>query len=164
MAPCQESFGRVLKRTTMQVVVAQPEPLSRYLNPCRMLISLWRHRELILQLTVREISGRYRGAYLGVLWSFISPLLMLLTYTFVFSMIFHAKWSEAEQATRLDQFALTLFAGLIPFTVFSETVNRAPTLILGVPNYVKKVVFPLEILPVVVLGSAIVHSLISIAI
>ena len=124
-----------------------------------------RYRELIFQLTSREISQRYRGTYLGVIWSFITPLLMLLIYTFVFSIIFQARWGDRiHPAQGMAQFALTLYAGLIPFVVFSESVNRSPTLILGVPNYVKKIVFPLEILPMVVVGGVLVHSLISIGI
>ena len=124
-----------------------------------------KYRELIFQLTSREISQRYQGTYLGVIWSFITPLLMLLIYTFVFSIIFRARWGDhIHSAQGMAQFAVTLYAGLIPFLVFAESVNRAPTLILGVPNYVKKVVFPLEILPMVVVGGILVHSLISIGI
>src|SRR5713101_3972179 len=143
---------------------AGAKSLGMYVNPCKTVHRIWQQRELIAQLTAREIAVRYRGTYLGVLWSLITPLLMLLIYTLVFSIVLKVKWSDADQATRLDQFALTLFAGLIPFTVFSEVVTRAPTVILSVPNYVKKVVFPLEVLRVVVLASALVHSLISVGI
>src|SRR5712692_5035104 len=131
---------------------AGAKSLGMYVNPCKTVHRIWQQRELIAQLTAREIAVRYRGTYLGMLWSFITPLVMLLIYSFVFSVIFHVKWNNADQATGLDQFALTLFAGLVPFTVFSEVVTRAPTVILSAPNYVKKVVFPLEVLPVVVLG------------
>jgi lipopolysaccharide transport system permease protein len=87
---------------------------------------------------------------------------MLCVYAFVFSVVFQVRWGEgAGGDMRTGQFALTLFAGLIPFGVFSEVVNRAPTIVLGMPNYVKKVVFPLEVLPVVAVASAVVHSLIS---
>jgi lipopolysaccharide transport system permease protein len=130
-------------------------------NPLAILRNLWHHRDLIQQMTRREVGQRYRGSYLGVLWSFITPLVMLLIYTFVFSVIFKARW-RVEVETPPAEFALTLFAGLAAFNVFSEVVSRAPTLIVSVPNYVKKVVFPLEILPVVVLGSALVNSLISV--
>jgi len=138
--------------------------MNVYGNPVRVLHRLWRYRELLVQLTIREITQRYRGTYLGILWSFITPFCMLLIYTFVFSIVFQAKWGQIDQEIGRSQFALTLYAGLIPFTVFSEVVNRAPMLILSVPNYVKKVVFPLEILPLVALGSALIHSLISIGI
>ncbi len=135
---------------------------------CRPLATIkkWlKYRELIFQLTSREISHRYQGTHLGIIWSFITPLLMLLIYTFVFSIIFQARWGDhIHTAQSMPQFALTLYAGLIPFVVFSESVNRASTVILSVPNYVKKIVFPLEILPMVVVGGILVHSLISIAI
>jgi lipopolysaccharide transport system permease protein len=84
---------------------------------------------------------------------------MLVIYTFVFSIVFQSSWQAGTKPT-LGEFALTLFAGLAAFNLFSEVVNRAPTLILAVPNYVKKVVFPLEILPIVTVGSALVNSLI----
>ncbi len=137
---------------------------ARYLDPVRMARSLWQHRELITRLIGQEVVQRYRGSYLGIVWSLITPILMLAVYAFVFSVVFQARWGALGGSPHTGQFALTLFAGLIPFGVFSEVVNRAPSLILAVPNYVKKVVFPLEILPVVALGSAVVHSLISAAI
>jgi lipopolysaccharide transport system permease protein len=134
---------------------------SNDFNPLR---NLWQRRELIGQLVQRELSLRYRGSYLGLLWSFIVPLLMLLIYTFVFSAIFNARWGRGSGEVAVGEFALTLFAGLAPFNLFSEVMNRSPHLILTVPNYVKKVVFPLEALPVVAVGSALVHSLISVGI
>lgn len=127
------------------------------LNPAAMLRNLWRHRELIAQFTRREVEGRYRGSFLGIIWSFLTPLVMLLIYTFVFGVIFQARWSQARGAS-LNEFAVILFAGLITFTIFSECVTRAPGLVVAVPNYVKKVVFPLEILPVSVLGAALFHA------
>jgi len=129
---------------------------------------LWRRRDLIGQFAGREVTQRFRGAVLGVAWSLINPLINLAIYTFVFCGIFHARWSDVGYDGALADsksfFALMLFAGLIPFTVFSEVATRAPTLILSVPSYVKKVVFPLEVLPVVVVISTIVHSLLSIGI
>jgi lipopolysaccharide transport system permease protein len=106
------------------------------------------------------VIGRYRGSLLGLGWSFFNPLLMLLIYSFVFSVVFKARWDvEAEEGKVL--FAIVLFVGLIVHSLFTEVVNRAPGLILGNPNFVKKVVFPLEILPVVALGAALFHSLVS---
>lgn len=131
-------------------------------NPVKITTNLWRHRELIKQFTKREVIGRYRGSYLGILWSFINPLLMLVVYTFVFSVVFKARWSlESSSKT---EFALILFCGITAFNMFAEIVTRAPGLILSNANYVKKVVFPLEILPVVVLGSALIHAGISLSI
>jgi len=87
---------------------------------------------------------------------------MLLVYTFVFGVVFKARWAGTEEATA--DFAITLFAGLIVFNLFSETISRSPTLITSNINYVKKVVFPLEILPCVTLGSALFHALISLVV
>lgn len=131
-------------------------------SPVEMFASLWRNRELIKASAKREVLGRYRGSFLGLLWSFFNPLFMLAVYTFVFSVVFKARWNvESDSKT---EFALVLFAGLIVFNVFGETINRSPSLVLNNPNYVKKVVFPLEILPVVNLLSALFHGLISLGV
>ena len=142
-------------------VTAGPRSAMLALDPVRALRSLWRNRDLTRRLIAQEVAQRYRGSYLGVVWSFITPILMLSVYAFVFSVVFNARWGELAPTSGTGEFALTLFAGMIPFGVFSEVVNRAPSIVLAVPNYVKKVVFPLEILPVVAVGSAVVHSLIS---
>lgn len=129
-------------------------------SPRAMAGSLWHHRQLIHALVTREILGRYRGSALGILWSFVNPLFMLAVYTFVFSVIFKGRWSsEGGRA----EFALVLFAGLLMFNIFSECLNRAPLLILGNISYVKKVVFPLEILPWIVFGAALFHAFVSIS-
>jgi lipopolysaccharide transport system permease protein len=113
-------------------------------------------------MTRREVVGRYRGSVLGILWSFFNPVFMLTIYTFVFSVVFKAKWGTGSDSK--TDFAMILFAGLIVFNMFSETVTRSPTLILSNVNYVKKVVFPLEILPVVSILSSCFHTLISIGV
>jgi lipopolysaccharide transport system permease protein len=130
--------------------------------PSEMASSLWRNRNLIRSLVHREVVGRYRGSFMGILWSFFNPLFMLLVYTFVFSVVFKARWNSGSDSK--TEFALVLFTGLIIFNLFSECFNRAPTLILSNVNYVKKVVFPLEILPWVTLGSALFHSAISLVV
>jgi lipopolysaccharide transport system permease protein len=119
----------------------------------------WRNRNLIRASIKREIFGRYRGSFLGILWSFFNPLFMLAIYTLVFSEILKARWSAGS--TSKAEFALILFAGLMPFNLFAETITRAPGLIVGNTNYVKKVVYPLEILPTVVLGVTLFHLAIS---
>ena len=128
-------------------------------TPREMVASFWRNHSLIYALSKREVVGRYRGSYFGILWSFINPLFMLIIYTFVFSMIFKARWNE--QSDSKTEFALVLFAGLIVFNFFSECIIKAPNLMLSNVNYVKKVVFPLEILPWVSLYSALFHAAIS---
>lgn len=135
----------------------------RYLNLVGPFYNLYLHRDLLRQFTRREVEGRYRGSYLGIIWSMILPLMMLVIYTFVFSVIFKSHWQSGAQESE-GEFAITLFAGLIAFNVFSDCIMRAPTLITSNQNYVKKVVFPLDILTSSVLGSAIFHSLISVAI
>ena len=104
-----------------------------------------RQRSLIWQFTKRDVLSRYRGSLLGLGWSFVTPLLMLAIYTFVFRTIFKARW-EGGNASDFE-FALRVYSGLIIFTLFAEVLNRAPRLVLDQPNLVKKVVFPLEILP-----------------
>lgn len=128
-------------------------------SPLEIPRSFWRNRGLIWALTKREVLGRYRGSVMGILWSFLNPLLMLAVYTFVFSTVFQARWAGGSDSK--TEFALLLFAGMLVFSIFSECVNRAPSLILSNPNYVKKVVFPLEILPIVSLGAALFHLLVS---
>jgi lipopolysaccharide transport system permease protein len=126
------------------------------------MLNLWKKRTLIRELTVRELQQRYRGSFLGGLWTFIVPLIMLFIYTFVFSYIFRARWQAGGPESPPGEFALILFAGLTPFNIFSEVANRSPQLVVNVPNYVKKVVFPLEVLPVVAVNVAVINSLVNI--
>jgi lipopolysaccharide transport system permease protein len=126
--------------------------------------SLWRNRQLIVQMTKREVIGRYKGSAMGLAWSLFNPLFMLVIYTFVFSEIFKSRWGDVGGDESKTQFAVVLFVGMIVLSLFSEVVNRAPGLILSNVNYVKKVVFPLEILPVVSTGAALFHSLISLGV
>lgn len=129
----------------------------------RFIDSFWTNRELWLRLTEREVLGRYRGSALGILWSFITPLAMIAVYTFVFSQVFKARWGSLEEAGPLG-FAINLFAGLIVFNLFSECISRAPSLICMNPNYVKKVIFPLETLGSVAVGNAGFHAITSLTI
>jgi lipopolysaccharide transport system permease protein len=128
-------------------------------SPKAIIFSLWTHRSLLAGLIHREIVGRYRGSFLGILWSFFNPVLMLAVYTFFFSVVFKARWGGGSGSK--TEFALILFSGLLVFNFFAECINRAPGVILSNVNYVKKVIFPLELLPVVVMGSAVFHLLVS---
>lgn len=132
-------------------------------SPLALAAGLWRNRQLIAAMVRREVVGRYRGSVMGLLWSFITPLLMLVVYTFVFSVVFKARWSGAEGEGRA-QFAMLLFTGLVVHGLFAEVINRAPSLVTGNVNYVKRVVFPLEILPVVAAGAALFHAAVSLAV
>ena len=126
---------------------AAPRSFASYLNPLGMARNLWSQRDLILQLAQRDIVSRYRTARLGLLWSIITPLALLVIYTFVFSVVFKARWGE-DPAEGHGQFALYLFCGMLVFNLFGEVAMRAPNMLVVNPNYVKKVVFPLEVLSV----------------
>ena len=136
--------------------------MSRYVpsSPLSLLISVKNNFQIITQMTKRDVIGRYKGSVMGILWSFLNPLFMLAVYTFVFSVVFKARWGNSATESKGD-FAVILFAGMIVHGLFAEALNRAPSLILGNANYVKKVIFPLEILPIVAVGAALFHSLIS---
>lgn len=128
-------------------------------------VALWRQRELLAQLVKRDIQSRYRGSALGWGWSLLTPLLTLGVYTFVFSQIFKSRWGGGDAASNGPlYFAINLFAGLIVFTVFAETASSSPDLIASNPNLVKKVVFPLEILPVSKIATSLFHACTSLAV
>jgi len=109
------------------------------------------------------VEARYRGSWLGPVWSLLTPLLMLAVYTFVFSVVFKARWGVSAEGGRAD-FALALFAGLTGFNLFAETVSGAPELIIKYPNFVKRVVFPLEVLPVAQFVSKLIQAGLSFAV
>lgn len=144
-------------------ITASREGVVSHLNPAALVRNLWQHRSLIGQFTRREIEGRYRSSILGVGWSFVTPITLLLIYTFVFGVVFRSRW-PGFGSERLSEFGLVLFAGLTAFNVFSECLLRASGLIVGVPNYVKRVVFPLEVLAISVLGSALFHAAVSLTV
>src|SRR3569833_845293 len=132
-------------------------------TPHQMVMSLWRHRHLAWQMTKREVVGRYRGSVMGLAWSFFNPVLMLLVYTFVFTVVFKARWGVGVEESKAN-FAVILFVGMIDHGIFAECINRAPGLIHSNLNFVMNVVFLLEILPWIALGSMLFHTLISLAV
>lgn len=117
------------------------------LNPAEMVRSLWAHRELTVQFAARRIRARYKGQALGFAWSITDPLITLAIYTFVFGLVLK-RAADPDADGGIARFALEVFAGILTFNLFRETVGSAPTLIIGQPNFVKKVVYPLETLPV----------------
>ncbi len=131
-------------------------------NPIRLINSYWDNKTLIKQLVRKEIYGKFQGTHLGLLWVVFEPLLMLAVYTFVFRVIFNRHWLSENDSTL--EFTVILFSGLLMFNFFREVVNSAPRLILKNTNYVKKVVFPLEILPFVSILTSLYHLSISILI
>jgi lipopolysaccharide transport system permease protein len=129
-------------------------------SPKSIVRSVLENKNLILQLSRREVLGRYKGSALGLVWSFFNPVLMLFVYTFVFSEIFKSRWVGGADESR-TAFAFILFVGMIILNFFCEVLNRSPQIILGNVNYVKKVVFPIETLPMVLVITAIFHAAIS---
>lgn len=115
-------------------------------------------RHLLLRLILRELRSKYQGSSFGVLWSFFMPMLMLGVYLFVFGYVFNAR--RGDQQANLTEFGLALFSGILVHGLLAECLTRSPGAIVAQPNYVKKVVFPLELLPLTVVGGAIVQYLI----
>jgi lipopolysaccharide transport system permease protein len=121
---------------------------------------LWTNRALLWQFTLRNVELRHKGSHLGLIWSFLNPLLMLGLYVLVFAYIFGGKFGVRPNETKIE-YALGVFLGLTLFHIMAETLGVSPTLIVGNPNFVKKVVFPLEILPAASVGAALFHTSIS---
>lgn len=117
------------------------------LNPLLGLRILVRNRDLLRQMLTRNIAARYRGSALGCIWSFAHPLMMLAVYTFVFGVVFKARWGIESLQDNRAAFPLIMFCGMAVFNVFSESVNTSTNVVVTNPGYVKKVVFPLELLP-----------------
>ncbi len=105
---------------------------------------LIKERGLIRAMVQRDVVSRYKGSVLGLFWSFLNPLMMLGIYTFVFQYIFKAKWGDDREITA--HFASIMFAGLLMHMWFAEVATKAIYMIIGNVNYVKKVIFPLDIL------------------
>lgn len=135
--------------------------LNHPTSPKVIILSLLNHRGLIWEFAKRDFVGRYKGSFIGIVWSLLNPLFMLSVYTIVFSVVFKARWGTGDESK--VSFAIVLFAGMIVHGLFAECLNRAPGLVLAQPNYVKKVVFPLEIFPWVALASALLHFIVSFA-
>ncbi len=144
-----------------KIISAEPPSYTLFLSPVEMLRNLFLLRSIIGQFIWREAIGRYRGAYLGLIWALINPLMTLVVYTLVFGIILRVGFA-AEGG--LSLFVLNFFCGLIVYNVFAQSVGRSPTLIRDNPNYVKKVIFPLEILPVAILGSSLLHGVLGLVI
>jgi len=131
----------------------------RKINTISFFIIPWQHRKLIVRLSKREITARYRGSLLGLVWIFINPLLMLLIYTLFLGTFLKARWVNAS----LDSLSLSLvlFVGLNCYNFFADALNKAPGLLYGNINYIKKVIFPLEILPWVVISASLFQTTIA---
>lgn len=141
-------------------VLPEREPKS----PIAIAAALWSRQRLIIAMAKREIEMRYKGSVGGIFWYVINNLALLAIYSFVFGVVFKARWQSAglTETQSSGQFAIPLFVGMLVFNVFADSVNRAPTLITSNVNYVKKVVFPLEILPVVSILTALFNAAVGI--
>jgi lipopolysaccharide transport system permease protein len=126
-----------------------------------MVRQLWRQRDLILGLTRREVAARYKGSILGSVWAGLLPLAMLLVYTFVFTVVFDARLNVGAGDAPRGAYAVFLFSGLAVYAVISEVVNRSPGLLLENVAYIKKVAFPVEIMPVVCVLAALFNAALS---
>ena len=115
----------------------------------------------MIELTKREFAGKYRGSFGGLAWSLAQPLFLLTVYTIAFGVILKARWGFSG-STR--EYALMLFAGLIVFNAFSEVLIKSAALISANPNFVKKIVFPLELLPVITVATALSHAFLGVGV
>jgi lipopolysaccharide transport system permease protein len=131
--------------------------LWEFTDPVKMTRGLIKHRNLIRQFLWKEVIGRYKGTYLGLLWSLLNPLVSLAVYTLVFGVVLKAKFDPASEVGTA-QYALHLFCGIVLFNVFAGVASRAPFCIVDQPNLVKKVLFPLEIFPVAILGGSLANA------
>ncbi len=116
--------------------------------------TLFRYRALIQSLVSRDLKARYRGSALGFLWSFINPLLLLLTYTLVFTIIL-----RVPQTERMSPYYLFFFCGLLPWTWFSASLAESAGVLIAGGNLIKKVLFPAEVLPTVTVFANLLHFL-----
>ena len=125
--------------------------------------SVKENKGLIFRLVKREFTQRFQGSIFGWSWAILNPILMAIVFTFVFSAVFQARWQPGIETGTFD-FALILLTGVAIHSAFAEMLSRAPTLIIGNSSYVTKVIFPIEILPVVVLISALLNMSIALGI
>lgn len=145
---------------------SRPTPLRELLSPAALAADLIRYGDLLRQFARREIESRHKGTLLGAAWTVVNPLLQLLMYTFVFGVVFEMRWGKLAAAegggaggvSQTGEFALTFFCAYVVFGVFQECGTRAPGLIVERPNLVRKVVFPLEVLPVSTLLAQLFYS------
>ncbi len=145
----------------MAIVLRTSErtPWWRDIDPVRPFVLLWQRRHLIGQLVRREVIGRYRGSLLGTFWMVLLPILAVLVYTIVFGLILKQRWPGIE--SNEWTYPLVIWSGLALFNAFAEVVQRATSVIAAQPNLVKKVVFPLDVLPVMLVGTSLVPLLLS---
>jgi lipopolysaccharide transport system permease protein len=144
-------------------ITSRPESLCRHLNPAQLGRDLWGARAILLRFSGREVSQRYRGSRLGGIWIFLQPLFLLAVYTIAFGLIVKTKWPESRRAG-LGEVAMAVYCGLTAFGILSECASRAPTLLAQNQGYVKRAMFPVQMLPLCVVLSAAFHALVNLVI
>lgn len=123
--------------------------------------SLWRNRKLIQSMVRRDMLARYRGSFAGALWTFLNPLLLMATYAFIFGGVLKTSFQNDRSGMG---YVLYFLAGMLPWLAFSEAVGRSPYVILEYRNFVKKLVFPLETLPLNLVIAGVVTEIFGLAI
>jgi lipopolysaccharide transport system permease protein len=146
-------------------IISKGSPFQfwHFLNPVHLLGQLIRYRELVGRFIWWEVKNRYRGAALGMLWTIIVPLLRLAVYTLVFAVLLGGKETTWHLDSNYDVGAM-IFCGFVMFNVFADAAGKGPMLLWENQTYLKNVVFPIEIIPVIATGVAVVHSLIGVAV
>jgi len=150
-----------------RIYQSKPPSLWDFANPLTLARNLWSKRMLVWQFALRDVQGRYRGSYLGIFWSLLTPLMLLAVYTIIFSGLMpRGGFDSIQKMANIPPgnaavFPVILFSGLIVFNIFSECINKSPGLITHNPNYVKRIIFPVEVLPFSILLSCLIHALIS---
>lgn len=128
-------------------------------NPTLIAADIYKNRALLFQWTKRLLAMRHAGSFLGPLWNLATPLFMLAVYTFVFGVVFKARWQMlSPDLDTTGSYAVVLFCGMATFNIFSETVMSSARCVIDNPNLVKKTVFPLEILPLSQMLSAAING------
>ncbi|HWF19511.1 MAG TPA: ABC transporter permease, partial [Verrucomicrobiae bacterium] len=144
-------------------ITSNPESFCRHLNPLRLGRELWNSRAVLVQFAGKEVLQRYRGSQLGLVWIFLQPIFLLAVYTIAFGLILKTRWPESQR-TGLGEVAMAVYCGLTAFGIFSECSARAPMLLLENASYVKRALFPIQMLPVCVVLSASFHCIVNLAI
>jgi lipopolysaccharide transport system permease protein len=150
-----------LQRTTQETleerVIEPPGLIPPDLGAILIFAGIWRNWGLVSSLSRREIEARYRGSWLGFLWPVLQPLMLLGVYTFIFSFVFGARWPGIYESD-VAGYSIVIFSGLVTFNIFAESVRSCPKLIVSNRTFVQRVVFPLEVLPVVQIVASLVHA------
>lgn len=147
--------------TPLAHVATHPQRRWSRVAPSLLLRGLWHHRSLTFQFGVRSLRNAYSGSVLGLAWMMMRPLLMLLVFTFVFGVVFQSRFFPAHTSANPVDFGLALFLGLSIFTLLADMVGKAPGLIVGNTNFVKRVAFPLDVLVVSEFAAAVMQLLVS---